>query len=392
MGQEPSRASQDSNPSLLSCHSKMQTNTQSVEECSELLPLSSSLSTAVMLLTPADQKPKPTFKSKPHTSPPSVSDQKKRKSKSRWLKLKSTVQAAHAITQPHNHRRQQKGGSGGQPLSREDSFLKRFSTRHAAGSGGAYTPSVSQEARRDSCTDDTDNEAECLNDLQNESGLFVVNPDENFMFYWLTVTTVSVLYNLWTSIAREAFPEIGAGYVEVWMAADAVVRSRLRHRHRRPISNRLPGTRSDRLQNFQTRQALRIFPRVPAGSIFSAASRSRPALSWHSSAASVSSLPQVLPTLPVHLHGGNKDSLPEHMEGREPLPRPFPWFPLVRRLLFPHFESGKFRESMGISTSGWELLVGRSEVPSIPLLVDADVDDDRRSISTGDQLGVSAPA
>ena len=201
----------------------MQTNTQSVEECSELLPLSSSLSTAMMLLTPAEPKPKPTFKSNPHTSPSSVSDQKKRKSKSKWLKLKSTVQAAHAITQPHNRRRQQKGGSGGQPLSREDSFLKRFSTRHAAGSGGAYTPSVSQEARRDSGTDDTDNEAECLNDLKNESGLFVVNPDENFMFYWLTVTTVSVLYNLWTSIAREAFPEIGAGYVEVWMAADAVV-------------------------------------------------------------------------------------------------------------------------------------------------------------------------
>lgn len=36
----------------------------------------------------------------------------------------------------------------------------------------------------------------------------VVNPDENFYFYWLMVLTLCVLYNLWTLIVRQSFPEL----------------------------------------------------------------------------------------------------------------------------------------------------------------------------------------
>lgn len=36
----------------------------------------------------------------------------------------------------------------------------------------------------------------------------VVNPDENFYFYWLMVLTMCVLYNLWTLIVRQSFPEL----------------------------------------------------------------------------------------------------------------------------------------------------------------------------------------
>lgn len=36
----------------------------------------------------------------------------------------------------------------------------------------------------------------------------VVNPDENFHFYWLMLMTVCVLYNLWTLIVRQSFPEL----------------------------------------------------------------------------------------------------------------------------------------------------------------------------------------
>jgi hypothetical protein len=36
----------------------------------------------------------------------------------------------------------------------------------------------------------------------------VVNPDGNFYFYWLFLLTVCVLYNLWTLIVRESFPEL----------------------------------------------------------------------------------------------------------------------------------------------------------------------------------------
>lgn len=36
----------------------------------------------------------------------------------------------------------------------------------------------------------------------------VVNPDENFYFYWLWLITICVLYNLWTLIVRQSFPEL----------------------------------------------------------------------------------------------------------------------------------------------------------------------------------------
>lgn len=42
----------------------------------------------------------------------------------------------------------------------------------------------------------------------NHSRLSVVNPDENFHFYWLLVLTTCVLYNLWTLIVRQSFPEL----------------------------------------------------------------------------------------------------------------------------------------------------------------------------------------
>lgn len=42
----------------------------------------------------------------------------------------------------------------------------------------------------------------------NQKRKSVVNPDENFYFYWLMVLTVCVLYNLWTLIVRQSFPEL----------------------------------------------------------------------------------------------------------------------------------------------------------------------------------------
>ncbi|GLG99236.1 Cyclic nucleotide-gated cation channel subunit A [Gryllus bimaculatus] len=49
----------------------------------------------------------------------------------------------------------------------------------------------------------------------------VVNPDENFYFYWLFVLTVCVLYNLWTLIVRQSFPELQSQASSFWLACDA---------------------------------------------------------------------------------------------------------------------------------------------------------------------------
>lgn len=48
----------------------------------------------------------------------------------------------------------------------------------------------------------------------------VVNPDENFYFYWLFLLAVCVLYNLWTLIVRQSFPELQASASSFWITCD----------------------------------------------------------------------------------------------------------------------------------------------------------------------------
>jgi len=51
---------------------------------------------------------------------------------------------------------------------------------------------------------------------------YIISPDGRFMFCWMTALTAAVLYNLWTCIAREAFPELTAGVEPLWLVADAL--------------------------------------------------------------------------------------------------------------------------------------------------------------------------
>ena len=51
---------------------------------------------------------------------------------------------------------------------------------------------------------------------------FVIAPEGNFMYVWLMLVTLSIVYNLWTIIAREAFDDILRGYELRWFIADGV--------------------------------------------------------------------------------------------------------------------------------------------------------------------------
>lgn len=99
----------------------------------------------------------------------------------------------------------------GSALVRQDSFLKRFSTRH----GGVSAEDEIYEEEREKHTQEA-------KDRRKRERKFVIHPDENFMFFWLGILTVAVLYNLWTSIAREAFKEIQQGYEIIWYCLDAL--------------------------------------------------------------------------------------------------------------------------------------------------------------------------
>ncbi|CAH2052001.1 unnamed protein product, partial [Iphiclides podalirius] len=111
------------------------------------------------------------------------------KSNQRWMKLRTTVQLSSAI-----HKKP--------TLKREDSFLKRFSTRQIP---------ETQETVEDTGSEGATGEHRTTNRQRRRKVRVpptVVNPDENFYFYWLWLITVCVLYNLWTLIVRQSFPEL----------------------------------------------------------------------------------------------------------------------------------------------------------------------------------------
>ncbi|XP_050442387.1 uncharacterized protein LOC126846692 [Adelges cooleyi] len=136
------------------------------------------------------------------------------RSNQRWMKLRTTVQLSSAISSTIK--------TSKPTLQREDSFIKRFSTRQVA---------EKQE------TIDTGDDGECssgsqdnieyvrrkrrLRRKQNKLPWSVVNPDENFYFNWLMVLTGCTLYNLWTAIVRQSLPELQRMASGWWFAMDA---------------------------------------------------------------------------------------------------------------------------------------------------------------------------
>ncbi|XP_023239909.1 uncharacterized protein LOC111638433 isoform X2 [Centruroides sculpturatus] len=124
-------------------------------------------------------------------------------SRSRWLKLRTTVQLTGAITQSHKK----------PPLKREDSFLKRFSTRQVAetnkGEGAWF------------CHGETTKDQVKRKWWSAIVGS-VINPDENFLFGWLWLLTAFVLYNAWTLIVRQAFPELHGNMPTFWYVMDGL--------------------------------------------------------------------------------------------------------------------------------------------------------------------------
>ncbi|GBL94974.1 Cyclic nucleotide-gated cation channel alpha-4 [Araneus ventricosus] len=110
---------------------------------------------------------------------------------SRWKKLRTTVQLSNAVS---HHRKP--------PLKREDSFLKRFSTR---------PPNVILSDKDPIKAD---------NWFYRVASASVLNPDESLLFWWLWMVTFCGLYNSWTLIAREAFPELQEAHVVLWDVLD----------------------------------------------------------------------------------------------------------------------------------------------------------------------------
>uniref|UniRef100_A0A182XWM8 Uncharacterized protein n=1 Tax=Anopheles stephensi TaxID=30069 RepID=A0A182XWM8_ANOST len=101
------------------------------------------------------------------------------------------------------------------PLKREDSFLKRFSTRQIP---------EAQETVEDTGSEGATDAEKTVRRRRRFAKIprTVVNPDENFYFYWLMIVTISILYNLWTLIVRQSFPELQSNASHFWLSCDCL--------------------------------------------------------------------------------------------------------------------------------------------------------------------------
>ncbi|XP_072758822.1 uncharacterized protein [Anoplolepis gracilipes] len=133
---------------------------------------------------------------------------KRTKSNQRWMKLRTTVQLSSAISTIQKK----------PPLKREDSFLKRFSTRQIPESQETLDTA---EGEGD-VTDDkgTGSRRRRRPRRPQKPPKTVVNPDENFYYYWLMLLSACVLYNLWTLIVRQSLPELQALAPAAWLGCD----------------------------------------------------------------------------------------------------------------------------------------------------------------------------
>uniref|UniRef100_A0A8D8E029 Cyclic nucleotide-gated cation channel alpha-3 n=1 Tax=Culex pipiens TaxID=7175 RepID=A0A8D8E029_CULPI len=127
---------------------------------------------------------------------------KRTKSNQRWMKLRTTVQISSAMSVKKP------------PLKREDSFLKRFSTRQIPETQETVEDTGSEGA--------TDADKTMRRRRRLKIPKTVVNPDENFYFYWLMTVTISILYNLWTLIVRQSFPELQENASRFWLSCDCL--------------------------------------------------------------------------------------------------------------------------------------------------------------------------
>ncbi|XP_051159570.1 uncharacterized protein LOC127280558 isoform X2 [Leptopilina boulardi] len=132
---------------------------------------------------------------------------KRTKSNQRWMKLRTTVQLSSAIQTIQKK----------PPLKREDSFLKRFSTRQIPESQETLDTA---EGEGDPSDEKNPNTRRRRPRRPQKPPKTVVNPDENFYYYWLMLLSVCVLYNLWTLIVRQSLPELQGLAPAVWLACD----------------------------------------------------------------------------------------------------------------------------------------------------------------------------
>ncbi|CAF3967203.1 unnamed protein product [Rotaria magnacalcarata] len=105
-------------------------------------------------------------------------------------------------------------------LKREDSFLRKFSNRYSyRGLGSMKKRNLRLKVDKE---EPIKSRYEFISRILRRCNYFVVSTDESFLFYWLILLSICVLYNLWFSIARQAFDPLQYNYARIWEIIDYI--------------------------------------------------------------------------------------------------------------------------------------------------------------------------
>ncbi|CAF0775118.1 unnamed protein product [Rotaria sordida] len=108
----------------------------------------------------------------------------------------------------------------GKSITREDSFLRRFSNRYGYRGLGKMDLAKRNLRLNIEKEEPIKSHYEFIRRILRTCNYFVISTDEPFLFYWLLLLNIFVLYNLWFSIARQAFDQLQQDYSKIWEIMD----------------------------------------------------------------------------------------------------------------------------------------------------------------------------
>ena len=119
-----------------------------------------------------------------------------------WSNLRNVIRVGAEFKSARRRKRKKVS------TQRVDSFLQKFTIREGENTGDQNEAEDVHESDDEFSDDDDDD------------WTFVVNPEGDVKFYWLTVLCIAIIYNFWTIILRQAWPDIHTNCKPLWFTLD----------------------------------------------------------------------------------------------------------------------------------------------------------------------------
>ena len=234
---------------------------------------------------------------------------------------------------------------------------------------------------------------------------FVISTDESFLFYWLILLNIFVLYNLWFSIARQAFDPLQRDYAKIWEIMDYVadamylldvaIQFRTGYLEQGITLADLSTddvcrfSRSTGVQSYEAGDELRSIISFSSRHLLVDATRAASTQIWYYPHSSLSPLLQSLPNVSTLLPARVTHRVSQYLSRGQSVPHPSASGPLARLVLLHGVESRGLRRLLVLSEARGQLFTIGKNVSPVSLLVNTHLDNHRRSPTARDELAVS---